>query len=110
MNVEPKKINYKYLDTIFNEISKPDNVLIYFINEINYIEKQKFINVGTSNFVSFMKIYMTEKIKLDYAKNMELMAKTLIDLHANEKAKITLPILYPLDFSYKIVKNPMIAM
>lgn len=104
MNVEPKKINYKYLDTIFNEISKPQNVLIYFINEINYIEKQKFISVGTGNFVSFMKIYMNEKLKLDYAKDMELMTKTLIDLHTNEKVDIVLPVLYPLDYSYKIVK------
>ena len=95
MNIEPKKINYKYLELLFNEISGANETLINFINEIDYMEKQKFISMGTTNFVSFMKIYVRDRLRYDYSKDLENMTRTLTELHSNEKStSIVLPILY----------------
>lgn len=104
MNVEPKKINYGFLTSLFNEISKFKNVLTYFIGEIDYLSKQEFRTLGATNFAIFMQKYISEALEYNFSAEIEEMSKGLIDLHSNEKTLVKLPILYPLDFSYKITK------
>ncbi len=105
MNTDSKKINHDFLIEIFNEISKFKNVLIYFVNEIDYISKQEFRSLGIINFSLFMKDYIKRALDYDYTNDINLMSKTLSDLNINEKkTDIKLPILYPLDYTYNIIK------
>lgn len=104
MNIERRKINYIYLSNICDKIIDKQYIS-HFILEIEYIGKCDYKTVGNINFVDFMRTYIGN----NYLPNVIKMRKALDIIYNNNLVKCSefnthLPILYPLDLNYNIVK------
>lgn len=111
MHLPQQKIDYDYLCKLFDEIFAVSDVMIHFVMEINYLTKRNSLDtkkktIGSRNFIDFMSSYIEDKIKISYTLKINEMTKVFEALELNEKTKIenSLPILYPLDFSFVITK------
>lgn len=106
MNMEKKKIIKKYLFDMFDAIFIPES-LVHFVMEIYYLSNSSNKPIGTINFVDFMSEYIRLKLGTNYVNEINKITSVFKLLNNGNTIKSVtkyLPILYPLDFNYKIVK------
>jgi hypothetical protein len=108
MHISKKNINYEFLKKLFDEIFVTNDILSNFLLEVEYMLKVKTnkIGIGRLNFATFMKDYVAKRLNIDYSKEISKINYFFNILHDNGHENIDnkLPILYPFDFNYKIIK------
>jgi hypothetical protein len=103
MNKSIDEIDQSYFTSILNVF---ENSMDYFLNEINYMEHSESKSDGITNFVSITKkhiISLSRSNMYEKVKKMSITITGLID-ETIKLDKADLPILYPFDFNYSIVK------
>lgn len=113
MNCEYESIDFDFLEKIFDDLTHGSDCVVYFINEIDYLDSidDRLCFKGKINFSRFIKKYVKKTIdskllEKDIIEQINIMRESLIDIINEKKTinEINLPILYPLDYNYKIVK------
>jgi len=101
MNCDKICIDLEYLKLIMRYITN-DNNIFYFLNELNYLEDLESKSCGMINFIDYMKKFILDTIDPELIEQTIKLKQALIQIIKNEK--IELPILFPLDFRYNIIK------
>jgi hypothetical protein len=103
LNMKKENINNEFLTKMFDAIIIPE-YLIYFVMEIHYMSITQHKSFGANNFIDFMTIYIKQKYDNDFDIDIEKMIRVFKHLDLNNDVKRHLPVLYPLDLNYKIIK------
>lgn len=105
MNMEKKKINSKYLEDMFDAIFIDDS-LIHFVMEVHYISNYPYKSFGAINFIDFMTNYINKKLGKKFIVEITKMVEVFKMLNSAKENIVDnfLPILYPLNLNFKIVK------
>lgn len=83
----------------------PQNLLILFLNELNYLQQLSNKSLGLIKFLSIIYPYVLESIKIEQEKILKM--THIFENLMNEKItieQIYYPFLFPLDFAMSIVK------
>jgi phosphatidylinositol kinase/protein kinase (PI-3 family) len=105
INTDRQIIKYKKLIALFGTMFYHPNKLMHFMTEINNLQQLTFKNIGTINFVDFVEKYTTATLQINYKNEIDNMTKVISEIYEKKNINVgrKLPILYPIDFAYKIV-------
>ena len=105
MNGDYKQIDFSFLKLVFDKICLGQNIIIQFMNEVDYLDSSSTKSLGTINFITFMRIYFEGAISKDMRDQVILMKRVLSTITKDKIiSHIQLPILYPLDFNHEIIE------
>jgi hypothetical protein len=96
------KINYTFVEHIFNQFSFVNNCLIDIIIEVNYLNRTKFKSIGMLKFIDFINNYSKKILEDKWIQDINNMISFFTNIYTSIELKV--PILYPIDINYKITK------
>lgn len=107
LNSTMATIDSGYVYGLFNRFSKSKELISLFIWEYAYLSKSKFTDIGTINFVQLIKQYIQTSIEDSFRGPIIRTINGLNILHTLapiNKDEIYVPMVYPFDTSYTIIK------
>ena len=97
-------IDSNFIREILSKILIYPNSIHYFYDEIQYLKSSDNASMGVYNLFDILNDFLKKKIYID-EKEISHMTKSIINLvNGNNFNDIKLPILYPLDYNWKIIK------
>ena len=101
-----KKINYVFVENIFNQFAFINNCLIDIIIETNYLENIVDKSIGLVNFINFMSGFSKKILEDKWKHDIDEMVLFFKNLIKSDMTNYILknPIVYPIDINYKIIK------
>lgn len=99
-------IDSKFVKEMLNKILIYPNSLHYFFDEIHYLKSIENTSMGIYNLSDILNDFLNED-KKKYLDENEIiqMTRTIVNLvNGNNYYNVKLPILYPLDYNWKIIK------
>lgn len=106
-NVDKSLLDLPFLTTLFNLITCDNNMLNSLISEIIYLRSCKKKLNDLSNFILFCENFINLKLgskKVSELDNMVIVFRKLSTSSDISKINLHLPLVYPLDYAYKIIK------
>jgi hypothetical protein len=98
-------IDINFIKKILDEfLVYPDTVLLLY-DEILYLKSLEDKSMGIINLYDIIKEYLNKDIfSYEKQENIAIMINTIVNITEKITDKIFLPILYPLDYNWKIIK------
>lgn len=99
-----ERVDYDFLEQIFNEFLKVDSIIINFYLESKYLDDFNNKDVNHIYFVNFIE-KLCDKYKItQIIKEVDSMINFFVQLNKNSETKLQTPILNPLNLSQYITK------
>lgn len=99
------QINVGFVKKIFDEFLIYPDIILCFYDEILYLRTLEDVSMGCINLYDIIRDYLNKDIHLqDCENNISYMINSIVNIAEKNTDKIKLPILYPLDYNWQIVK------
>jgi hypothetical protein len=97
------EIDFDFVKKMLDEfLVYPDSIFCLY-DEVQYLRSLDEKSMGTINLFDILKEYIKKDIRID-EKTILNMIESIVDIVDKKKDTIKLPILYPLDYNWNIVK------
>lgn len=107
LNVDKSIIDVPYLTNVLNLLTGNANMMYAYVSEMIYLNSCQSKNPDFHNFILFSKNYIATKLgssRIEEINKMIIKICKLITSPNVSKTLLDVPIIYPLDYNWKIVK------
>ena len=107
MDVDELNIDVNHVNLLLFELCNNRDIISYLLNEINYLKNIKHKKKGVQNFINITKRHIYSNYdKKEIVSKIKHMVTVMADISNGyvDIKNINVPVLYPIDFKYDIVK------